>query len=116
MTKKTDRDEMMKRLGSIAVKGNAGMEPLKRSITRKERAEKAQGRSVEGKARSTSFSITPADDAILTHLSAEMAGEGIRVRDSHLMRAGLIALDELPVGDLVELVNRARAADGRRKG
>ena len=107
--------DMNQQLATLAATSPAGMEQAKRGISRTERSRKALETAVAGKARSTSFSISAADDAILSRLAAEMAAKGLRVGDSHLVRAGLRALDELPIGDLEILVRQARDADGRRR-
>lgn len=69
--------------------------------------EKNQGRSV-------SMFRYPEDDRLILHLVAEMAEKGIRANDSQIIRAGLRALDQMPLKDAIELVTGASENDKRR--
>ena len=69
--------------------------------------EKKQGRSV------STFRY-PDDDRLILHLIGEMAAKGIRASDSQIVRAGLRALDQLPLKDAIALVTAASESDKRR--
>lgn len=105
MTKNTD---LLAKLAQTAAKGNAGAEPLKRSIEKKHReVRKAKAPATESKPRAVSMYRYPDDDRLILHLVGEMAQRGVRVNESQILRAALRALDALAPDEIAELIRDA---------
>jgi hypothetical protein len=114
---KDKNSERIEQLKQIAVKGNAGVEQAKVATEQKKRREKREKAApAKGAGRSVSTFRYPEDDRLILHLVGEMAAKGIRANDSQILRAGLLALDKLPLKDAVDLVKTAGENDKRKKG
>lgn len=109
-------DDLMAKLKQTTAQGNAGVEQAETATEQKARREKREKAApAKGAGRSVSTFRYPEDDALILHLVGEMAAKGIKVNDSQIIRAGLRALDQLPLKDAAELVTAASDGDKRRK-
>lgn len=109
-------DDLMAKLKQTTAQGNAGVEQAETATEQKERRKKREADAAEvGRGRSVSTFRYPEDEKLIHHLTAEMAAKGIKVNDSLLIRAGLRALDQLPLAAAIELVNKAGEIDRRKR-
>lgn len=110
-------EDLLAKLKQTTAKGGAGVEQAKTATEQKQRRTKREKASPpKGAGRSVSMFRYPEDDRLILHLVAEMAEKGIRANDSQIIRAGLRALDQLPLEAAAELVTGASESDKRRKG
>jgi len=109
-------EDLLAKLKQTTAKGGAGIEQAKVATEQKERrAKRENAEPAKGAGRSVSTFRYPEDDRLILHLVGEMAAKGIRANDSQILRAGLLALDKLPLKDAVDLVTTASENDKRRK-
>lgn len=115
MSKNKNKD-LLEQLKQTTAKGGAGIEQAKVATEQKERrAKRKKAPPAKGAGRSVSTFRYPEDDRMILHLIGEMAAKGIRANDSQILRAGLMALDQLPLNAAVDLVTAASDNDKRRK-
>jgi len=110
-------EDLLAKLKQTTAQGGAGVEQAKTATEQKQRRKKREkAKPVEGGGRSASIFRYPDDDRLVLHLMAELAEKGIRASDSQILRAGLRALDQLPLTKAADLVQAASENDKRRKG
>jgi hypothetical protein len=115
MSKDKNKD-LLEQLRQTTEKGSAGIDQAKLATEQKGRREKREkAPSAAGAGRSVSIFRYPDDDRLILHLVGEMAEKGIRVNDSQIIRAGLRALDALPLDKAADLITAAAENDKRRK-
>lgn len=115
MSKDKTKD-LLEQLRQTTEKGSAGIDQAKLASEQKGRREKREkAPTASGAGRSVSIFRYPEDDKVILHLVGEMAEKGIRVNDSQILRAGLRALDALPLDRAADLIAAAAENDKRRK-
>lgn len=107
-TKKLSLEDQLR---AVAVDGGAGKSQADRALNRKPRGRKA----ATGTTGKTVSAYIHEEELEIANKLLDKLGASMGANKSHLLRAGLRALDKLSKAELVRLVERMQATDGRRK-
>jgi len=125
MTTTKTTDALLKQLKRKATKGTAGRAQAKKAISKKKprAAKKTASRKPKPKEKgkgqmgnTVSCYLHTEEQQTITAIRGELlTGEGCDANQSHIIRAGLLALKKLSHGAVAGLVEDVKALDGRRK-
>lgn len=118
---KNKNADLLAQLGKAATEGTAGKAQAERATSKKPSppATKAPKKKtptktgIMGKPVSTYLHDT--EIASLLSLVGKLATNGTEANRTHLVRAGILALNSLPEAEVAQLVEEVKSTDGRRK-
>lgn len=109
------RADLRSTLAARVDAGETGSEPAKRSIER-QRSAKPKAPTAVGGGKSVGIFFQPLDLETLRKLRRRaLVDSDLETNQSQLLRAGLLALDELPSAQVADLLKRVQALDGRKR-